>query len=247
MFRVPHTRTGNSRLDLSGLSSWPMAYLTIYTDDAEPAETLATGDEGEIRERLAARGVTYARWPLADELADDAPPDAVLGAYAEPIARLSSEQGYVLVDVAALHPSADPDWADDSRRRSPEVPGRAHPRRRRGALLRLRQRHLLPAHRRRGVCGARRARRPAERPEGHDPLVRHGDSAGLHRRPLLPRSGRLGRRVHGRPDRRAHPRLRHDRRRTTSRVGAPRRPERPPLDRIPPRGPQHRVAADTHT
>ena len=88
-----------------------MAYLTIYTDDAEPAETLATGDEGEIREALAARGVTYARWPLADELADDAPSDAVLEAYAEPIARLSSEQGYVLVDVAALHPSADPGWA----------------------------------------------------------------------------------------------------------------------------------------
>ena len=33
-----------------------MAYLTIYTDDAEPAETLATGDEDEIREALAARG-----------------------------------------------------------------------------------------------------------------------------------------------------------------------------------------------
>ena len=89
-----------------------MAYLTIYTDDAEPAETLATGDADEIREALSARGVTYARWPLADELADDAPPEAVLEAYAEPIARLESEHGYVLVDVAALHPSDDPDWAD---------------------------------------------------------------------------------------------------------------------------------------
>ena len=35
----------------------------------------------------------------------------MLEAYAEPIAQLSSEQGYVLVDVAALHPSADPGWA----------------------------------------------------------------------------------------------------------------------------------------
>ena len=88
-----------------------MAYLTIYTDDAEPRETLATGDAGEIRETLAARGVTYARWPTADGLADDAPADAVLAAYAEPISRLSSDQGYVLVDVAALHPSDDPEWA----------------------------------------------------------------------------------------------------------------------------------------
>ncbi len=55
--------------------------------------------------------MTYARWPLADELADDAPADAVLAAYAEPIARLSSDQGYVLVDVAALHPTADSEWA----------------------------------------------------------------------------------------------------------------------------------------
>ena len=85
-----------------------MAYLTIYTADAAPAETLATGNAGEIGEALAARGVTYARWPLAEELADDAPSDAVLEAYAEPIAQLSSEQGYVLVDVAALHPSTDP-------------------------------------------------------------------------------------------------------------------------------------------
>ena len=88
-----------------------MAYLTIYTADAAPAETLATGNAGEISEALAARGVTYARWPLAEELADDAPSDAVLEAYAEPIAQLSSEQGYVLVDVAALHPSTDPGWA----------------------------------------------------------------------------------------------------------------------------------------
>jgi 1,2-dihydroxy-3-keto-5-methylthiopentene dioxygenase len=89
-----------------------MAYLTIYTDLAEPTQTLATDDAGEIREALAGRGVDYDRWPLADELAHDAPADAVLAAYAEPIARISAEQGYVLVDVAALHPSEDPAWAD---------------------------------------------------------------------------------------------------------------------------------------
>ena len=88
-----------------------MAYLTIYTDEAEPVETLATNDEVEIRETLAARGVGYTRWPLADGLTDDAPPDAVLAAYAEPIARLESEAGYIHIDVAALHPSDDPEWA----------------------------------------------------------------------------------------------------------------------------------------
>ena len=174
-----------------------MAYLTIYTDDAEPAETLATGDEGEIRESLAARGVTYARWPVADELADDAPSDAVLAAYAEPIARLSSEQGYVLVDVAALHPSADPDWAATAAAARQKFLAEHTHADDEVRFFAVRQRDLLPAHRRRGVCGARRAWRPAQRPQGHDTLVRHGDSAGLHRSPLLPRRGGLGRRVHG--------------------------------------------------
>lgn len=88
-----------------------MAYLTIYTDGAEPVETLATDDEDTIREVLADKGVAYSRWPTVD-VADDAAPDDVLAAYAEPIGKLSAEQGYVLVDVAALHPSPDPAWAD---------------------------------------------------------------------------------------------------------------------------------------
>ncbi len=87
-----------------------MAYLTIYRDGDEPSLTLATDDEAEIREALAAKGVEYARWPVVEGLADDASSDDVLAAYAEPIAQLSEEQGYVLVDVAGLHPSDDPGW-----------------------------------------------------------------------------------------------------------------------------------------
>jgi 1,2-dihydroxy-3-keto-5-methylthiopentene dioxygenase len=88
-----------------------MAYLTIYTDGAEPVETLATGDENTIRESLAAKGVEYSRWPTV-ELAGDASADDVLAAYADPIGKLAAEQGYVKIDVAALHPSPDPAWAD---------------------------------------------------------------------------------------------------------------------------------------
>ena len=87
-----------------------MAYLAIYRDGDAPALTLATDDEVEIREALAAKGVEYARWPVVEGLADDAPSDDVLAAYAEPIAQLSAEHGYVLVDVAGLHPSEDPAW-----------------------------------------------------------------------------------------------------------------------------------------
>lgn len=88
-----------------------MAYLTIYRDGADPSLTRATDDENEIREALATKGVDYARWPVVEELAADASSDEVLAAYAEPIARLAEEQGYVHIDVAALHPSDDPEWA----------------------------------------------------------------------------------------------------------------------------------------
>lgn len=87
-----------------------MAYLTIYRDGPQPSLTLATDDEGQIRDELAAKGVEYSRWPVAEGLADDATNDDVLAAYADAIAELSDAEGYVVVDVAGLHPSDDPAW-----------------------------------------------------------------------------------------------------------------------------------------
>lgn len=88
-----------------------MAYLTIYTDEAEPRRLLATDVADEVRDALAPLGVEYSRWPAAVDVADDAPADAVLAAYADIVEKLRAEQGYSTVDVAALHPSDDPGWA----------------------------------------------------------------------------------------------------------------------------------------
>ena len=209
-----------------------MAYLTIYTDLAEPTQTFATDEAGEIREALAGRGVDYDRWPLADELAHDAPADAVLAAYAEPIARISAEQGYVLVDVAALHPSEDPAWAetaatarqkflaehthaDDEVRFFASGSGIFY--------LHIGDEVLAVLGERGDLLSV---------PKGTTHWFDMGDAAGLHRRPVLPRPGRLGRQLHGRPHRRAHPRLRHHRRRSSRRPA-----ERDRLNRRPARCP----------
>jgi 1,2-dihydroxy-3-keto-5-methylthiopentene dioxygenase len=89
-----------------------MAYLTIYTDAAEPERLLATADPAEIAAALAPLGVEYGEWPVAPELADTAPADEVLAAYGDAIEQVKRERGYVTVDVASLHPSDDPGWPE---------------------------------------------------------------------------------------------------------------------------------------
>lgn len=89
-----------------------MAFLTIYTDAAEPDQLSASADPDEIAAQLGEIGVTYTQWPVVAGLASDAPADAVLEAYAAPIAELREREGYVAIDVAAIHPSDDPAWAE---------------------------------------------------------------------------------------------------------------------------------------
>lgn len=89
-----------------------MAFLTIYTDAAEPEQLLATDDATEIAAQLGELGVAYTQWPVVADLPSDAPADDVLAAYAGPIAELREREGYVAIDVAGLHPSDDPAWAE---------------------------------------------------------------------------------------------------------------------------------------
>ena len=151
-------------------------------------------------------------------MADDAPPDAVLAAYAEPIARLSSEQGYVLVDVAALHPSADTEWAataaaarqkflaehthaDDEVRFFASGSG------------------IFYLHIDNEVCAVLGERGDLlSVPKGTTHWFDMGTRPDFTAVRFFRDRGGLGRRVHRRPDRRAHPRLRHDRRRAASPV-----------------------------
>jgi 1,2-dihydroxy-3-keto-5-methylthiopentene dioxygenase len=67
-------------------------------------EHRAITDRREIAERLAAIGIQYERWAADRPLAEDAPADEVLAAYAGPIETLKAQGGYVTADVIDLHP-----------------------------------------------------------------------------------------------------------------------------------------------
>ncbi len=88
-----------------------MAYLSVYTEAEAPRRVFVSGAESEIAGTLGDLGVGYSRWDVVDGLAADAPAAEVLAAYRAPIDALSAREGYVQVDVVAIHPSGDPGHA----------------------------------------------------------------------------------------------------------------------------------------
>jgi 1,2-dihydroxy-3-keto-5-methylthiopentene dioxygenase len=67
-------------------------------------------DREEVRRHLAAAGIEYERWEPAHPVADDAPADQVLAAYAAEIETLKRRGGYVtadVIDVTAQTPGLD--------------------------------------------------------------------------------------------------------------------------------------------
>jgi 1,2-dihydroxy-3-keto-5-methylthiopentene dioxygenase len=70
-----------------------------------PDEHRTIRDETSVREHLASVGVGYERWQPAHEVADDAPADEILAAYAVEIDRLKASGGYVTADVIDVSPS----------------------------------------------------------------------------------------------------------------------------------------------
>ena len=52
-----------------------------------PDEQRTLTDQREVTEYLATLGIDYERWPLSQRAAANAPPDAVLAAYAPEIER----------------------------------------------------------------------------------------------------------------------------------------------------------------
>lgn len=76
-----------------------MAIVTI----AEENRTLHAQDE--ITSLLASHGIDYERWQPAHPVADDAPPEEVLAAYAREINELKQRGGYVTADVIDVGPS----------------------------------------------------------------------------------------------------------------------------------------------
>jgi len=79
-----------------------MSLLASYAEDAGAPRELLTDAEA-IARRLAAAGVSFERWPLA-ELPAQADAAAVLAAYAPQVERLKALHGFASVDVAALTP-----------------------------------------------------------------------------------------------------------------------------------------------
>src|SRR5213592_4232889 len=70
-----------------------------------PAEQRTLTDQAEVTAYLAKLGIDYERWPLAQRAAANAPPDAVLAAYAPEIEQLKARGGYVTADVIDVTPA----------------------------------------------------------------------------------------------------------------------------------------------
>src|SRR2546428_478254 len=75
-----------------------------------PDEQRSLTDQREMTEYLATWGIDYERWPVSQRAAANAPPDAVLAAYAPEIEQLKARGGYVtadIIDVTAATPNLE--------------------------------------------------------------------------------------------------------------------------------------------
>jgi 1,2-dihydroxy-3-keto-5-methylthiopentene dioxygenase len=68
-----------------------------------PAENRTMTGEREVASFLAAQGIDYERWPVADGLRESGA-DAILAAYAREIEALKARGGYVTADVIDVTP-----------------------------------------------------------------------------------------------------------------------------------------------
>jgi 1,2-dihydroxy-3-keto-5-methylthiopentene dioxygenase len=69
-----------------------------------PDENRTLRDAEEIAAYLSRLGITYERWDTSRAVADDAPPEAILAAYAAEIDALKARGGYVTADVIDVSP-----------------------------------------------------------------------------------------------------------------------------------------------
>ena len=76
-----------------------MAVVTILKEN----KTFTGADE--ITSTLAAHGIDYERWTPAHPIADNAPADEILNAYAREIDHLKQRGGYVTADVMDVNPN----------------------------------------------------------------------------------------------------------------------------------------------
>ena len=87
-----------------------MTVLTSWPAHDPATVALATADAAVIGSVLGGLGFRFERWPLAADLRPDAPAEDVLAAYGDKIAQVVETEGFVQVDVAALHPTGAPSF-----------------------------------------------------------------------------------------------------------------------------------------
>jgi 1,2-dihydroxy-3-keto-5-methylthiopentene dioxygenase len=90
--------------------------LLITWNDHDPSTPLRqTTDPAEIAAVYEQFGGRFERHELRAGIRADTAPDAVLAAYRDVVDALVAAEGFVTVDVASVHPSDDPDWADTAK------------------------------------------------------------------------------------------------------------------------------------
>lgn len=92
-----------------------MSLLITWPDDNPSSALLQTAEAAEIAAALGQVGCRFERRAIQPGVSADPRPDAVLAAYRDMVDELVSEEGFVTVDVATVHPHDDPDWPRTAR------------------------------------------------------------------------------------------------------------------------------------
>jgi 1,2-dihydroxy-3-keto-5-methylthiopentene dioxygenase len=69
-----------------------------------PAEKRSIAEPAEIANYLATMGIDYERWEASQPVAQSAPAEEILAAYAPQLERLKAQGGYVTADVIDVNP-----------------------------------------------------------------------------------------------------------------------------------------------
>jgi 1,2-dihydroxy-3-keto-5-methylthiopentene dioxygenase len=89
-----------------------MTLLTVWPDDNPKTVLTRTSDGDAVADELKRIGVRFERWPVVEGLAATPSSDEVLAAYADRVARVVDNEGYVLVDALHMTPPDEQAWAE---------------------------------------------------------------------------------------------------------------------------------------
>jgi 1,2-dihydroxy-3-keto-5-methylthiopentene dioxygenase len=87
-----------------------MSLLIIWPDSDPEAVAEQTADPAEISAALSRIGCRFEQRPVHPDIGPASDQDGVLAVYRDEVDQIVSEQGFLTVDVAAEHPTDDPDW-----------------------------------------------------------------------------------------------------------------------------------------